>query len=420
MCDTLLAAPDVTADGSMMLAKNSDREPNEAQCVTFAPAAEHGPGETLCCTYLTIPQARRTHAVLLSRPFWMYGAEMGVNEHGVAVGNEAVFTRRKVAESGLTGMDLLRLALERSADAEEAVSVITALLEEHGQGGNCGLAHKFYYHNSFLVADGRRAYLLETADRDWAARCVSGVFAISNCLCPGDFSRKHSDFLFTSFARGKKRRELSLELLTEKEGRLMSRDLMAALRIHRGAPFLRRKGRAMDGLCLHAGGLVSTQTTGSMVAKLFPGRPPLVYLTGTSAPCLGVFKPHVVTPESRGGEPADLYGSPAARSDGSSLWWKAERMHRLAVLDYPRLTPDWIKARDKAEEEMVAGVEAAWEKGSGELKELCSRWAEELCGMQEQAAGKMAETAAAGHKPLAPLWFRMYWKKVNRAAGFTL
>ncbi len=139
MCDTLVALGTHTADGAVWFAKNSDREPGEAQLVEVVAGADHPSSSDVRCTYLSVPQAPRTHTVILSRPFWMWGAEMGVNEHGVAIGNEAVFTRMPYRRDGvLTGMDLLRLALERSGSAEQAVETIVALLYDHGQGGRCG------------------------------------------------------------------------------------------------------------------------------------------------------------------------------------------------------------------------------------------------------------------------------------------
>jgi dipeptidase len=122
MCDTLVALPNATADGSLLFAKNSDREPNEAHHLLRTPAAGHAPGEMVQCTYIKIPQVPHTHAVLLARPFWIWGAEMGANEHGVVIGNEAVFTRAPYEKGpGLIGMDFLRLALERATDARDAV-----------------------------------------------------------------------------------------------------------------------------------------------------------------------------------------------------------------------------------------------------------------------------------------------------------
>ena len=115
MCDTFVVLPPFTRDGSVIFGKNSDREPNEAQALEFHPAQEYPAGQTVRCTYLEIPQVRETHAVLLCRPFWMWGAEMGANEKGVVIGNEAVFTKMPIdRKGGLTGMDLLRLALEKS------------------------------------------------------------------------------------------------------------------------------------------------------------------------------------------------------------------------------------------------------------------------------------------------------------------
>ncbi len=92
MCDTIVATSKATADGSVILAKNSDREANEAQLLKYVARRNWG-SETVQCTYISIPQVKSTHEILISTPFWMWGCEMGANEHGLAIGNEAVFTR---------------------------------------------------------------------------------------------------------------------------------------------------------------------------------------------------------------------------------------------------------------------------------------------------------------------------------------
>ena len=166
MCDTIIALGNVTADGVTLFGKNSDREPNEAHHVVRIPAARHTPGEKVKCTYIEIPQIEQTYEVLLCKPFWIWGAEMGANEHGVAIGNEAVFTKIPYDKKpGLIGMDLLRLALERARTARTALDVTTNLLGQYGQGGNCGFQHATYYHNSFIIADPREAWVLETAGK---------------------------------------------------------------------------------------------------------------------------------------------------------------------------------------------------------------------------------------------------------------
>ncbi len=123
MYDTLVALPSATVEGSVLFGKNSDREPNETQALEYQPAADHPAGSRLQCTYLLIPQVRHTYGVLLSRPFWMWGAEIGANEKEMVIGNEAVFTRMPLEkEKRLTGMDLLRLALERADAAANDIS----------------------------------------------------------------------------------------------------------------------------------------------------------------------------------------------------------------------------------------------------------------------------------------------------------
>jgi len=116
----------------------------------------------------------------------MWGAEMGANEFGVVIGNEAVWTREPCNghEKSLLGMDLVRLGLERGNTAEQALTTITSLLETYGQSGPCAENDPtFTYHNSYLIVDPKEAWVLETAGRHWVAeRLTSGVRNISNCV----------------------------------------------------------------------------------------------------------------------------------------------------------------------------------------------------------------------------------------------
>lgn len=138
MCDTFLALPSFTGKEEVIFGKNSDREPNEAQAIVRFPSLDTDE-DRIACTFIQIPQVKHTCEVLLSKPFQMWGAEMGVNECGVAIGNEAVFTNVPFEKknTGLTGMDLVRLALERSRDADSALQTITELLQTYGQDA-CG------------------------------------------------------------------------------------------------------------------------------------------------------------------------------------------------------------------------------------------------------------------------------------------
>ena len=81
MCDTLC----LRTGAGMVFAKNSDRPPGEAQ-VLLAHVARRA-GAALDTQYLRIPDPG-AHALVASHPTWLWGAEHGLNEHGVAIGNE--------------------------------------------------------------------------------------------------------------------------------------------------------------------------------------------------------------------------------------------------------------------------------------------------------------------------------------------
>ncbi len=345
MCDTLVA---VTEDG-VLFAKNSDRDPVEAQAVRAYPAADHPPGAEVRCTWTTIPQVAHTHAVVLSQPWWMWGAEMGANEHGVVIGNEAVFTRRTGAREpgGLLGMDLLRLALERATTRHEAVGVLVALLEEHGQGGSCSHEHpRFTYDSSYLVADPDGATILETAGRRYAADEVRRAYAISNGLTLPGFADRYADRLRGRVAACAVRRERTT---TSARTARTPLDLMAALRDHGGqdreGPAYSPLNGALTGPCAHAGGLLtSTQSTASWVADLRPGTPAggRHWVTGTSAPCTGLFVPVGI---AAGLTDTDGLSN---RYDVQHLWWRHEPLHRAVVRDEAAAAP-YLAERDALE-----------------------------------------------------------------------
>ena len=99
-----------TRDGATLFAKNSDRSPHECQPLSQSVHRIHPAGATVHCQYLEIPQVAETAAVVGSRPFWLWGFEHGLNEYGVAIGNEAVLSRAAAIDRVL-GMDFVRLGL---------------------------------------------------------------------------------------------------------------------------------------------------------------------------------------------------------------------------------------------------------------------------------------------------------------------
>ncbi len=182
MCDTFVALGDATTSSDVVFGKNSDRPKGEIQLVESFRAVK--PAEDkLQCTYIEIPQVDHTFAVILSKPNWMWGAEIGANERGVVIGNEAVWTTQPYSESGLLGMDLLRLGLERGESALHALEVIVDLMDQFGQGGNCAENTTMNYHNSYILADKNEAWVLETAGKYWVAdKVTNGTRSISNNL----------------------------------------------------------------------------------------------------------------------------------------------------------------------------------------------------------------------------------------------
>jgi hypothetical protein len=283
MCDCLVALAPATRDGVTLFAKNSDRPPQEKQVVE----RHDGRVETsTITTYRTIdPHAGPTIPFVASRPEWMWGVEHGVNAAGVAIGNATIYTTLDPRGSapGLTGMDLVRLGLERAASAAEAVEVMTRLLERHGQGGSGHAGADRPYWSSFLVADPASAFVVETSGTAWEAALVERVAATSNRTTLPAFDAAH--------------RHPRQPVATLVDPRLQaSRAVLAAEPVTVDA--LLRHLRSHDGgedgwtVCMHVEGVEAT--TASIVAELPQDGPPVAHLC-TGSPCTGTYERVVVT-----------------------------------------------------------------------------------------------------------------------------
>ena len=348
MCDTL----GTIGRERTFFAKNSDRSPNEIQLLEYH-GAKSGLSGTVNCTYIAIPQAKETFAVLLSRPCWMWGAEMGVNEFGLCIGNEAVFTKGAYGKTGLTGMDMVRLALERSRTAAEALDLLIVLLETYGQGGNCGFDHDFYYDNAFLILDRNQLYVLETAGKQWVYKqyqCAN----ISNRLSVGadadgysggiayDFRRRHTEPVYTTFSGSAHRMQQLQHYLPLADS---PAGCMAALSQHDCKVKNPFASGSVSSACMHYGGLVGDHTTSSMVVSLERDRT-TVWSTGSSLPCVSLFKPWCFGTE----EVLPIVS--AGNKDGEAYWLEAERFRRQLL--GKQLPEAYYREKDSIQQRWIA------------------------------------------------------------------
>lgn len=313
MCDSFVALSEVCRRRKTIYGKVSDRAVNEPQYFVRVPAADHDPSKPLQCTQISVEQVPHTYGMLLSKASWVWGAEIGVNEFGVCAGNESLYTRETRREPGLMGMDMVRLGLERGRTALEALSVAAEMLERYGQGGNCSFDDEFYYDNSFLFADAKEGWVLETAGPYWAAKQVYGAHSISNFMNitvpdrvhsqaerharemgypvkePFDFTAAYMDWENTlGNHNGMVRKLCSQRVLDAAAGHLTVRDAIAAMQSHTtNDPFL----SGNFSVCKHAigpGGL--HQSTNSMVVEI--GEDEITaWGAGMSLPCCSLYKP---------------------------------------------------------------------------------------------------------------------------------
>lgn len=396
-CDTWVALPDATKSGVMLLAKNSDRTVFDCQPLLLHPRRSWPRGAEIDLGRTRLAQAPETFATLGSSPYWCWGYEEGINEFGVAIGNEGIFTRARAEdvaassrgegpELGPTGMDLIRLALERSRTARQAVQTIGDLLDQYGQSGSgmpmAGI-EQGSYDNSFLVADSREAWVLETCGRSWVARRqVKGITSISNvpsiqtewdlasegliedAVARGwwpadesdafDFSAASSDPspLYAAAAeRARTRAGCSAGLLTQKQGSVDPRWMMRIARDRSSSPSL-----DLD------------VTASSCIAVLPEGEDALpVFWWCAGVPSNGCYVPFFVQSAqlpktlSTAGSVGRAITAPSHVAQDSfssdSYWWRFRELSDLVRLEYAERNQLVRRAFDPLELEFEQGLD---------------------------------------------------------------
>lgn len=429
-CDTMVALPGATANGQVIFAKNSDRPQGECQPLVLRQRASHAAGSTFEAQFIAISQAPATYRHIGSRPYWCVGYEHGFNEHQVVIGNEALPSKLPaVKEKRLIGMEILRLALERAATAQEAVSVITGLVEKHGQGKFDNAAGIRTYDNIYLCADPREAYIVECCGHDWAVKKVrsaqahnghkTGGFASisnigmigkdadgmsntaqANAAKAGLYDKTAGEFDWaaafadrSASASGIARQCRSNALLTTAAGGIEASAMMRTLSDH-------SDGRHPDepwaedirgpvSLCVHRTeesmseiGQVTPpgNTAASLVAILCADGSRLpTYWCGMYSPCMTLFLPTFIE-----GELPAVLSVGGEKPSADSPWWM-----------FYRLTHDGIRSGPARRAEIRAAWKSLQQELLGSAREMARKGREMAANGDESGASSMLTTYMA-------------------------
>jgi secernin len=446
-CDTWVALANATKKGYIIFGKNSDRPLFDCQPLMFYPRKKWPEGSKIDLGRLTIPQAEITYANMGSSPYWCWGYEEGINEYGVVIGNEGIWTKA-LAENieaakkgkgpplGPTGMDLIRLALERSQTAKQALEVIIGMVEKYGQFGSGvptqGAAGA--YDNSFIIADPKEAWVLETTGKQWIARkFTKGVTSISNKLSittewerisPGlidralkkewwpedkaqsfNFEMAYSDISPTQKARSKRaqiRADCSLGLLKEKEGQITLSWMKRIARDRSSNP-----------------GIDLDQTASSCVAVLpeSPGALPVFWWCAAtpSSSCFipffvhGSELPEIVSTAATAGKkvtpPRSAYIDTFSKN---SFWWLFRDLCDKVNVDWDTRNPIVRAEFDTLEMEFASGIPDLLKKAvqlrkAGKTEEAAKLLDDYSAGCVEKAVKKINDLRKQFEPPSEPI-----------------
>lgn len=335
-------------------------------------------------------------------------------------------TQMDEEKDGIIGPDLMRIGLERARNCQEAIQIMTDLLERYGQGGSAELKGNSHFDSSFIMADSNEAYILETAGRKWAVKKVEAVASISNMLgigrdwdmCSAASGDEKIDWAST-FALPEVpptlgspvRQSITYNGLTSALGNISVQKIFEIMR-HHGEGYHPAKAEAHRNICVHAGPQENRwwQADGVMVTDVGP-HGVMAWVTGTSGTCVSIFKPVFL-----GMDLPDIGPYPTEHFDPRSLWWKHELLHRRAMADFEHLVPEIRADFDQIEAEFLAQAASVKRGTQAEKKDFmdyCFRVAMEateawIARLRKRVDLKFEDPA-----------YRAMWAKLNAEAGLS-
>ena len=205
-------------------------------------------------------------------------------------------------------------------------------------------------------------------------------------------SKRFSDRFYTYFAHGRERRAFTYAKLKEKEGEINFEYLIEVLRSHQVKPFSARSSSQISEL--------GTEFQ-------------VPWFTGTSLPCLSIFKPVYIETSL-----PDLGERPTNKYNPNAYWWRFEEFHRRFQTNY-RQIKEFSKDRDELQGKIIERereVRESYLTGKVSKEELfrVTEWAFE-------AERKLLERWSAKLKSgKLPLLYGRKWKRVNERAGLKI
>ena len=137
------------------------------------------------------------------------------------------------------------------------------------------------------------------------------------------------------------------------------------------------------------------------------------FVTGTAAPCTGIFKPVWLDADlpDTGPAPSGTYDTPL--HGAAALFWRHEALHRATLRDYAARMAQYKSERDALEKRLVEGALACRDGPPSERANCSAHWFAEA---DEAEARWLERVTAQQLTSRLGLLHTTAWRGFNRAA----